>query len=878
MKMITTLSRFPRFRQTLSTVAAAGIALALTGCTLSTTAPSTDPFNSTGAMTGRVHGGQQPIYNATVTLYEAGTGGYGSAATPLATAMTNANGQFQFTKLANGATGTGSSWSCPASDPDPQIYLVSSGGNTQGTGVTATNNSAAALIAALGPCSGISTSTEVLMNEVTSVATIYALAQYINPGTTPGTESVGTNGANTGSSTPQGAVGLNNAVSTIQNLATISTGQPVASQTYTGSNMSVTGVTVTATPEEAKIVTIANAIAACINSTAASSTPCTELFAAATPPATASVTSQPSVTFGTAQDTIQAAYYMAVNPTNAGTQVTTTNCPGSTSNISCLFNLTSTTPPFVGGLSTPPTDWTVGVTFTSTGTCAGGNTWQFIDAPAKEAVDGAGNIWFISGISTGATFAGMSPVGQPLACEGYGSVAGLIGAGVAVDPSGNIWASYSGVTSGLQSILELPAGTIATATAGTRWPIPWTSYGLAIDGSGDIFYSGGSHSSPAKGGLLNEFPAPGAATYTTISSGTTYAAGNVFNSTLIGDYTGSGTGDTGTSIIAYMAVAHNGTVWMINQTNELVQNAVPTSLAVSSYAIGSGNTVTFYTSTAPPSTIVTGLVVNVTGLTTSNGLLLDNQSFTVSSVSTVAPYSVTGTMITSANPSGAVNYVPPYPTLSAAAQTSDTGTLVGYTENQISQTATGGLMFGAAVDASGNLYTGSTCCTASGDKELIRYAPGTGSSSLTATNSAAYIGGNNGIRSVALDGAGNVWFGSVYPSTGTAGSSATNMVGEAYWNGSGFTALSPAGTTPATCSSSSQTCPTGGGFVKSSFAIATDLAIDPSGNLWVPASANYSSGTLTANGTNITEVVGAAVPVATPLSVAAGNGTLATKP
>jgi hypothetical protein len=72
--------------------------------------------------------------------------------------------------------------------------------------------------------------------------------------------------------------------------------------------------------------------------------------------------------------------------------------------------------------------------------------------------------------------------------------------------------------------------------------------------------------------------------------------------------------------------------------------------------------------------------------------------------------------------------------------------------------------------------------------------------------------------------------------------------------------------------------------VKSSFLSATDMAVDPSGNVWVPNTGYIvynptgDTATYTYNGTSITEIVGAAVPVVTPISVAAANGTQATKP
>src|SRR5580698_5993353 len=229
MQMSQVLSR--RLSQVYAGLAAAGLVF-LTGCAnMVATAPVTTSPGVSHAIKGNVHGGQQPVFNAVVRLYAAGTGGYGTGSTLLATsAPSDTGGGFAFTKL--GTTGgvidnTLPTWQCPSTG-NPQIYITAIGGNTQGTGVTSTNNTAVGLMAALGPCSGTSTGTFVSLNEITTVASVFALAQYINPGTTPGTETIGT------SSSAQGTVGLNNAAASVANLANISGGQAITSTAYPG--------------------------------------------------------------------------------------------------------------------------------------------------------------------------------------------------------------------------------------------------------------------------------------------------------------------------------------------------------------------------------------------------------------------------------------------------------------------------------------------------------------------------------------------------------------------------------------------------------------------------------------------------------------------
>ena len=79
-------------------------------------------------------------------------GGYGAGATSLGTVATGADGSFDL-----------SSYTCPAGNP--QTYITASGGNA-GAGA----NSAIGLMAVLGPCNSLSTSTTIAINELTTAA------------------------------------------------------------------------------------------------------------------------------------------------------------------------------------------------------------------------------------------------------------------------------------------------------------------------------------------------------------------------------------------------------------------------------------------------------------------------------------------------------------------------------------------------------------------------------------------------------------------------------------------------------------------------------------------------------------------------------------
>ena len=69
-------------------------------------------------------------------------------------------------------------YNCPSATS--QVYLVASGGNPCLS--AGTNNTALALMAALGPCGQLNGSTFVDIDEVTTVASVYALAQFMTAG------------------------------------------------------------------------------------------------------------------------------------------------------------------------------------------------------------------------------------------------------------------------------------------------------------------------------------------------------------------------------------------------------------------------------------------------------------------------------------------------------------------------------------------------------------------------------------------------------------------------------------------------------------------------------------------------------------------------
>jgi len=334
------------------------------------------------AFKGRVHGGQNPISGAHVYLYAVSGNGYGGASTSLLTSAGNTTmdggGHYYVTTDTNGNFTITGDYTCGS----PSHYYVYSTGGDPGSGA----NSAATLMASLGSCTLPNfASTFVVVNEVSTIATAYAFAGYAASGTqisSPETAAAGK--------------AVNYASFTVTNLEALSTGEALATTPVAnGGNGTV--------PQD-EINTLANILAACVNSTGPTSTQCTTLFNNAengTTPAT---------------DTATAAINIAHNPG---------------ANINNLFGLQTGSTPFQPDLPGQPSDFTIAISFTGGG----------IDGPVSLAVDGAGNVWVAN--STNATVSEINGgTGAAISsAAGYTGGAGDITApvSIAIDPSGNAW-------------------------------------------------------------------------------------------------------------------------------------------------------------------------------------------------------------------------------------------------------------------------------------------------------------------------------------------------------------------------------------------------------------------------------------------------------
>lgn len=363
--------------------------LITTGCGVSLTSSSAPVAVTGSGIQGSVFGGQQPVTGASVQLYAASSSGYGSGSYALLTSAVTTSGTGSFS-----ISGT---YTCPsASTP---VYIVASGGNPGLGG----NNPNIALMAALGPCGNLSSATFVSINELTTIAGVYALSPFMG-----GYTKVGTSSTN--------AAGLTNAFATANKLANTSTGNAPGTALPSG-----------ATAPTSELNTLGNILAACVNSAggvAGDGSACGNLFTATTPSG------------GTAPtDTIGAALNIAKYPA---------------SNVSTLIALSSATAPFQPSLSST-NDFTVSIKYT------GGS----FNTPAASAIDASGNLWVAN--SGNNTLTVLGPNGSPLVGSPYSGGGLNAPSAIAIDASGNAWVTDQG-SSKLSVFTPIGAGAQTTAS------------------------------------------------------------------------------------------------------------------------------------------------------------------------------------------------------------------------------------------------------------------------------------------------------------------------------------------------------------------------------------------------------------------------------
>ena len=160
------------------------------------------------------------------------------------------------TSDANGNFSLTGTFTCPSSSTPVYIYVQ--GGNP---GLTpAVNNSSIALMGLLGYCGDLTPSSYLVVNEMTTVAAVWALAPFMVDATHIGTSSTNVQG-------------LLNAVQTAGSLVSISSGQAPGN------------APAIATIPVAEIHTLADILTSCVNSSGSTNSlsSCGRLFTAATP-------------------------------------------------------------------------------------------------------------------------------------------------------------------------------------------------------------------------------------------------------------------------------------------------------------------------------------------------------------------------------------------------------------------------------------------------------------------------------------------------------------------------------------------------------------------------------------------------------------------
>ena len=384
---------------------------ALAGCGLGPASTSSVSPVSGQTLSGRLMGGQQPVTGSTVTLYAPGQNGYGSAPTVLSTTTTGAGGGFQLP-----------AYTCPS--VDAITYIVATGGNS-GSGA----NSLLAEAAVLPRCSQLSSSTNVQISEVTTVAAAFSLAQFATLTSTGLT--IGT--------TPTNITGLNNAFGTANNLANFSTGNARTAAELTG-----------ITPPTSLMATLADILAACINSTGTGGSACNTLI------------SNTTYNGVTPANTLQAAFNIALAPGR---------------NVANLFALASANPPYPGGLSTAPQDFSLALAYTGNGISA---------ATTGVAIDAVGNAWVSTGEfnNTVHQVTEISPAGLYLSgATGYG-FANISGPeALAVNSTGQVYVACAGNNNVVR--LDASGNYLSTiSTASFHNP-----NGLSVGGADNIWVS-----------------------------------------------------------------------------------------------------------------------------------------------------------------------------------------------------------------------------------------------------------------------------------------------------------------------------------------------------------------------------------------------------
>jgi streptogramin lyase len=434
------------------------------GCTpsVSSSTPAICPSRTPVAgvsFTGKVLASSKPVSGAVVQLYAAGNTGNSSAPAAL---LINA-----LTTASDGSFTVPAGYLCPSAQTP--VYLVSKGGQVASASAP---NSALWLMSALRPCGSLNSGETFVVNEVTTAASVWALASFMSGG-----GNVGASCTNT--------TGLDNAFFTASRLANFSTGASPGA-----------GLPSTLVVPTAKLNSLANVLASCTGGSGS----CTALFSASTSGSTAPT------------DTLDAALNIARAPA---------------ANIAAIYSLAAANPVFSPALAAAPSDWMLHNTVSgggmnspaSLGVDASGNVWasnyfntvsEFSPAGAVfpsgisgsginesygMALDIQGYVWIANEQTTSQSGTGdvteLNSSGQPVATA-ITSGGIYFPLAVAADTNGNMWIADYGDSK--VSLLSSSGSAISSSSGwgGTSLAFP---VAIAVDASHNAWVAN-------QGGLL----------------------------------------------------------------------------------------------------------------------------------------------------------------------------------------------------------------------------------------------------------------------------------------------------------------------------------------------------------------------------------------
>lgn len=380
-----------------------------------------DTTKKTKTLEGYVLHGELPIENTTVTLYQAGPS-RGSVGISLGTAQTDSNGRFELSYASPG-------------DHSAVLYLTATGPSEAVKSANLLGDPLAPSPVKLASVLGVPpVPSDVVINERTTIATAYAMAQFIV-------------GSDIGGTYP----GLQNAAATLQNLVNIRNGNLalVLSRFPNGDATSTMG----------KFNSLANMLAVCVETSAE----CPDLFALSTSPE------------GDVPDnTLQAAVNIA-------------HTPWRQENISDLYVYSLNSDLYKPIVEPAPDNWTLALRYEGNG--------QELDGPGNIAFDADGNAWVANNYTyspdpSDPNVCGddhllkFTPTGEDFPGAPYQG-GGLYGAGfgITLDPDGNIWVGNFGFSG---SECPIPPGGDHNQKLLWNSVSKFSSDGVAMSPDGDL--------------------------------------------------------------------------------------------------------------------------------------------------------------------------------------------------------------------------------------------------------------------------------------------------------------------------------------------------------------------------------------------------------